>query len=169
MKKPTIVLVIDDNQLLLEVNKLADKYNMSGYTCVKLAAWCRMESGRKILGNNPGNVRPGQGQDYYVHPGAVDEFVNGEHVVASGADDPLRRFRSFETLTDGIEAMILWLVKNHKKAWETLNNDDCSISEFGMSLGQKDDRGLHYYTAKSVVYTSALLNCYRSRFEKFAT
>jgi len=163
MLKPTIVLIIDDNQLLLEVNKLSDKYQLSNISVKKLAAWCRMESGKRILGNNPGNMRGGS--DYYIHPGAVDEYINGQHVVASGADDPLRRFRYFESLTDGIECMLLWLINKHTKAYEYLLDDSRTMAEFGFMLGSKNNYGMRYYTADQTKYASAVSSVYKTRFE----
>ena len=138
------------NEYLLAANDLANKYEMTNLTVQKLAAWCYFESGDGIFNNNPGNVRGGD--KFFYHPGAVDEYINGNHVVASDKKDPLRKFRAFDTLSDGIEAMLQWLVKNHTRALDVLRDDNKSALQFAQMLGKPDNRGMHYYTADPMVY-----------------
>lgn len=142
----------DANEYLLAADKLANKYELTSLGVLKLASWCAFESGAGIFNNNPGNIRGGA--NFFYHPGKVDEYINGKYVVAKEKKDPLRKFASYPTLTDGIEQMLLWVEHNHPKALDCLKDDNKSARDFGLVLGEPDKRGLHYYTGDKNVYAN---------------
>jgi hypothetical protein len=162
MEYPAKAIKYTKNEYLLEANKLADKYNLSGLSVMKLAAWAFLESSIGVWNNNPGNIRNRSNDDFFYNPGPVNEYINGKLVVASDKKDPIRKFKHFQTLTDGIEGMLQWVIKNHPGAFSALTDDGKTGYDFAFELGKPDNRGYHYYTDKPDHYAPGVERCFQA-------
>lgn len=110
--------------------------------------------------DNVGNLRvPGAnyaGFPFFLNPGKVDENIDGEHVVASGAEDPLRIFRAFGALAEGVGAWLDLIHDAYPLAYASLLHGAGGPRQWGEDLGQPNARGRRYYTADPERYGSAL-------------
>lgn len=156
----------DIDEVIAELSRIANKYGLSKYAIYKLATWASYEAGKTIHNNNPGNIRPTKNDKFYINVGKVNEFdENGKETIAKGLNDPMRKFKSFDSLSEGLEAMISWLRRNHPNAWNAIIDDRQSIEQFGSTLGTKDLRGLKYYTGNQKTYSSGLKNRFNQYFK----
>jgi len=113
-------------------------------TLAKLLAQAMLETGNFKYW---GNVRAKDGEPFFMHPGAVDENIDGKHVVAKGKDDPLRRFRAYASLEEGISEWLRVIRDLYVPGWKAANDDSVSCYQFAHALGEPRANGYRYYTA----------------------
>jgi hypothetical protein len=146
-------------QYLMAANEMAEKYDLSNLAVRKVAAWILHEASSGIRGNNPCNMRCSNlDNDFYMHPGKVWEIINGKKVFAdpNNPNDPIRKFRYYKTLGEGLESLLSWLVRLHQPALKTLLDDDKSAYDFGMVLGTLNSKHQLFYTGDQKQYAAAL-------------
>lgn len=138
--------------------------NASEKTLAKLLAQAMLETGNfaSCYNFNWGNVRAKDGEPYFMHPGAVDENIDGKHVVAKGKDDPLRRFRAYTSLEEGISEWLRVIRDLYVPGWNAANDDSKTCYEFAFALGEPRANGYRYYTADRERYAKGTASRYTS-------
>jgi peptidoglycan hydrolase-like protein with peptidoglycan-binding domain len=134
----------------------------SDKTLAKLLAQAMLETGNfaSCYNFNWGNVRARDGEPFFMHPGAVDENIDGKHVVARGKDDPLRRFRAYASLEEGISEWLRVIRDLYVPGWTAANDDDVSCYQFAHALGEPRAKGYRYYTADRDRYAKGTASRY---------
>lgn len=158
IEKPSTKIIFNNNDYLMGANEIADKYNFSNLTVRKLAAWSAHESGTGIRGNNPCNMRCSSPDDnFYYNPGKVWEIIGGKTVYAdpNNPKDPIRKFKYYDTLGLGMEALISWLQRLHPKALSVLSDDSKNGYDFGLALGEPNIKHMNFYTGNKIEYAKA--------------
>jgi hypothetical protein len=121
---------------------------LSSHGVAKLLAQAMFETANfnSCYNYNVGNLRPKESELYFMHPGRVNENIDGNRVEAQGSEDPIRKFRAFESWEEGIAAWASLIQRAYPLAWEKVVDDSANCYSFAYALGEPNARGLHYYT-----------------------
>jgi hypothetical protein len=107
--------------------------------------------GGSCWNHNPKNVRCRKGhehQPFFLNPGKVNEWEDGELVYAQGPDDPMRIFAAFDDFASGIEEALDLIRDLYKPAWAYLQEAPDGLEglkRYGRILGD-GSCGRRFYT-----------------------